>query len=499
MKKFRLAPQLAAAFMAAALLGACSGKSNNPPSASTFEPTLTAPATLDDVVDLYSAYVNTPELWGAYNVHDPSVMHADDGYWYAYSTDASYGDVHEVGIQVRRSADLIQWEYLGSALGGTIPAMGAAFISEHGGTAYSSVWAPYAMKVGDQYRMYYSLSSPSPRLSVIGLLTSDSPEGPWTEQGLVVTSLDDTSIQTNAIDPSVVVTPDGQYWMTYGSAWDGIYVLQLDPETGLAKTDGDKGVRIAQRGVTDGVANGNIEGSEIIYNADLDKYFLFISYDWLSTKYNIRVGRGDHPWGPFYDYKGVDMNEFSDNVPMIVAPYKFTGHGGWQGTAHNAAFQDPDSGQWFIAHQGRPAINPAYFQMHVRKLAWTEDGWPIASPERYAGVEQTTISSDELVGNWDQIVLGYSVVPGYADEQTDPQLQVAFNLHIDAAGTLNGDAASTWTFAEPWLEMHWSNGYTDKVYVERGRDWENKVASTLLFTGLNGDGTAIWGKKLDSN
>ncbi|MEO6632634.1 MAG: hypothetical protein ABIN13_12950 [Mucilaginibacter sp.] len=31
--------------------------------------------------------------------------------------------------------------------------------------------------------------------------------------------------------------------------------------------------------------------------------------------------------------------------------------------------------------------------------------------------------------------------------------------------------------------------------IERERDWENKITTTLVFTGLNNKGTAIWGIK----
>ena len=57
-------------------------------------------------------------------------------------------------------------------------------------------------------------------------------------------------MQTNAIDPSVIVTPNGEHWMVYGSAWDGIYSLKLNPATGLALVGDDKGIRIANRGFT---------------------------------------------------------------------------------------------------------------------------------------------------------------------------------------------------------------------------------------------------------
>ena len=84
--------------------------------------------------------------------------------------------------------------------------MGSAYITAQGGTPFNSLWAPYVMKVGNEYRLYYSLSSAVSRLSVIGLATATSPEGPWTEKGLAVTSKNDPTVQTNAIDPTVVVT-----------------------------------------------------------------------------------------------------------------------------------------------------------------------------------------------------------------------------------------------------------------------------------------------------
>jgi arabinan endo-1,5-alpha-L-arabinosidase len=85
-------------------------------------------------------------------------------------------------------------------------------------------------------------------------------------------------------------------------------------------------------------------------------------------------------------------------------------------------------------------------------------------------------------------------VPGYSVEQTSPDFQTPINLTIAANGSLNRNTANTWTYNAPWLELKWSNGFTDKVFVQKGRDWENKK-NTIIFTGLNNQGTAIWGKK----
>jgi arabinan endo-1,5-alpha-L-arabinosidase len=462
-------------------------------SADTTKQTTTA-FDVGSITDTYadiSAFIYYPK-WTVYNVHDPSIKKFGD-YYYSYSTDVAFGVDVRSGLQIRRSKDLVQWEYVGWVFS-SLPALGSQYIQSKGGTPFNALWAPYIMKVGSEYRLYYSLSSAVARLSVIGMATATAPDGPWTEKGLVVTSADDASIQTNAIDPTVVVTSSGEQYMYYGSAWDGIYILKLNAATGLAATSGDKGKRIANRGFTGGKYNGNIEGAEIIYNPDLKKYFLFISYDWLQTKYNVRVGRGDSPTGPFYDYNGHDINTNEDHGPMILAPYQFANQSGWQGTGHCAVFDD-GNGQYYMAHQARPGINSYFMDLHVRKISWTAEGWPIVSPERYANVTQTAIAASDIAGTYEKITLGYRVVPGYGTEQSSPDFQIAVDFKLDAGGTINGNASDKWTYASPWITLKYSNGDTYKLKVERERDWENRIASTIIFTGLDNTGTAIWGKK----
>lgn len=479
-----------------ALFSSCKKATVTPSTVTVTDTTRQTTQTFDinSIEDTYadvSAFTYYPK-WSVYNVHDPSIKKFGD-YYYCYSTDVGYGITVRQGIQIRKSKDLVQWQFVGWAFS-ELPQQGSQYIASMGGTPYNALWAPYILKYGSEYRLYYSLSSAVARLSVIGMATASSPEGPWTEKGIVVTSANDNAVQTNAIDPTVITTASGDQWMYYGSAWDGIYVLRLNPATGLASSSGDKGTRIANRGFTNGKYNGNIEGAEIIYNSDLKKYFLFISYDWLQTKYNVRVGRADNPQGPFYDYNGVDLNTNIDHGPMIVAPYQFTGHGGWQGTAHCGVFDD-GNGQFYMAHNGRPSVNSYFMDLHVRKISWTPDGWPVVSPERFANVANTAVATSELAGNWERIQLDYEVVPGYSAEQISSDLQLASTITLQANGTIAGNTTGTWTYNAPWLQIKWSTGSTENVKVDRERDWENKVATTLVFTGLNDQGVAVWGKK----
>ena len=432
--------------------------------------------------------------WRHYNVHDPVYWVEDDFTW-CYNTDVAFGNDVRPGIQIRRSINLVEWEFVGWAFPG-LPSRGANFIRSQGGEPVAGLWAPDVIKVDDEYRLYYSLASTaaSPRLSVIGLATSDRPQGPFIERDLVVTSLDDGTVQTNAIDPSIVIAEDGSHYMYYGSAWDGIYRLELNPDTGLAQRNGDKGSRVAQRGFTGGRVNGNIEGPDIIYNPEFDQYYLFIAYDWLETKYNVRVGRSDNATGPFYDIQGRDMNEEIDDLPLILAPYRFLDHGGWQGVSHPGIFEKNDT--FYMGHQGRPDVNPFFMVMHVRQLFWTEDGWPLVSPQRYAAEREAAVTEEEIAGQWEIIRFDYEVVPGYAEEQVDPGYSIAELVRLESDGSVSGAIAGSWSYNPPWLTLT-ADGTSWSLRVERGRDWENGVAETVLFTGLQENGYAVWGKKIE--
>ena len=52
----------------------------------------------------------------------------------------------------------------------------------------------------------------------------------------------------------------------------------------------------------------------------------------------------------------------------------------------------------------------------VREIYWSQDGWPMVAPERYAGVPNTEITEDDIIGSWEEITLNYqyqSQHPGF--------------------------------------------------------------------------------------
>nr|WP_157886935.1 family 43 glycosylhydrolase [Hymenobacter sp. PAMC 26628] len=101
---------------------------------------------INNITDTYAnvAALGSSAQWGPYNVHDPAVIKDDDGYYYMYSTDVGYGISDAAltpGLQIRRSKDLVQWEFVGWALKG-LPPLGVAYITQRGGVPNKLLWAP---------------------------------------------------------------------------------------------------------------------------------------------------------------------------------------------------------------------------------------------------------------------------------------------------------------------------------------------------------------------
>lgn len=433
-----------------------------------------------DYFDTYHEYWNQQENWTIYNVHDPSIY--KDGEWfYMYNTDVSMGGGTPFGAHKRRSMNLIDWEWLGTAFDGVPQSAVDFFLIHNPNYEDSGIWAPFLHKSGDEFRLYYSAPGGlvNQNLGFIGYATSSSAAGPWEDQGHVASSTPGDTI--NAIDPTVVIDEEtGQHWMAYGSYQMGIYIVELDPETGGLFTPGDRGHVVARRA---GGRHAAIEGPEIIYRNGW--YYLFVSYDWLEDYYNVRVGRATSPEGPYYDINGNDMTIFSDNSPMILFPYKFNHHVGWQGTGHNSVFKDGE--QYYIAHQGRPSTSIYNMVLHVRKIFWIDD-WPVISPQRYADVPQIDITEDMIYGQWEHIPMIYNM----SVTNLTPDI-----ITLDSIGRINGNSQNTWALNADTLTMSWFNGqYIDKLIVSQAWDWENRVL-TLVYTGMNQGGLNIWGKKIN--
>jgi len=496
--------------------------------------TYTAPAYSDDYAALSSWNYNTS--WNLANVHDPSVAKCGD-YYYMYGTDASYGNALDGHghFPYRRSKDLVTWDFLGTAMASP-PAWVKdslnAIRSRVGLAAISNpsygYWAPCVRKVGNIYRMYYCIVVDNfignglqnsaanfdytwTERAFIGMMEStDLATNVWTDKGYVISSVSDkgtnwsrTSYTTdwnayfkwNAIDPTYIVTPEGENWLIYGSWHSGIPAVKLDPVTGKPyqlSVLADYGSRVTRRVNSDANRWQAQEGPEIIYNPKTGYYYLFMAYDELSVAYNTRVCRSKSITGPYLGYSGTDITAGGDCFPIVTHPYKFNNHSGWVGISHCAIFQNPDTGDWYYSSQARLPANTngnaysnAIMMGHIRSIQWTEDGWPVVMPERYAAVPQTIIADNDLVGTWENITLNYV----YGVQQTSVALTLSANY--TASGALTG----TWSYDANKKILTIG---TTKLNVQRELNWEaSPRVPTIVYSGLNATGRSLWGKKVN--
>ena len=79
-----------------------------------------------------------------------------------YSTDVKVSGPAKAGIMVRKSKDLIHWDWVGYALDG-VPKEAAAW------TGATSLWAPDIKKIGDTFYLYYAASNFGVNRSFIGV------------------------------------------------------------------------------------------------------------------------------------------------------------------------------------------------------------------------------------------------------------------------------------------------------------------------------------------
>ena len=91
-----------------------------------------------------------------------------------------------------------------------------------------------------------------------------------------------------------------------------------------------------------------------------------------ASTYNIAVGRSADPAGPYLDADGVPLLE-DGGTSLLDTDGTMIGPGG------QSAYQLGES--TYLAYHYYDENLGGEFQLGVRELAWTEDGWPVARTE----------------------------------------------------------------------------------------------------------------------
>ena len=286
---------------------------------------------------------------------DPSsIVKCKDEYWVFYTGR---------GVPSYRSKDLVKWER-GPAVFKAAPEWIAKIVPDNRNMVY---WAPDIMKLGDRYLLYYSVSSMGKMTSAIGLATNPTldPEDSayhWSDQGFVVRTQDGDGY--NAIDPSVFHDTDGSLWLTFGSYWSGIKLIELESQTGHRR--GGALYSIAY--------NESIEASYLCRNENY--YYLFVNWGGCcqgpKSTYNIRIGRSKSVAGPYLDKAGVDMMHSGGSLFLA------TTNGPLIGPGHAGTLKGQGK-DWFTSDFEGDLRMDGRATLAIMPLRWNADGWPEAT------------------------------------------------------------------------------------------------------------------------
>jgi len=403
--------------------------------------------------------------------HDPAIYHDPVSMnYYVYGTEA----------KCLRSKDMISWENIGKVV--DKPSEDSI---NHVGTNH--IWAPDIVKVGNEYRLYCSNSAWGVRQSAIFLAVADTPEGPFIPKGIVLKSSNDVDV--NAIDANIIEDPKtNRQYMTYGSFWGGIHIVELDKTTGFAKEEGI-GTCIAKRPLW---CDGAIEGPYIIYNPDIDYYYLFVSYGSLKSDYNIRVARSKCVTGPYLDFDGREMTDLLDPDStlgyMVCCGYAFDDGISYMAPGHNSVLRDFDNEYYLVSHirehnfkGGEPST------MHIRKMLWSKDGWPVVSPEIYSGEKVQPLSKEDIIGTYERIKLAKTIPQGIS---TSVKMEFFENDTIMLADSIRGKYKLDDDFS---LTVTYGNTIEEFRFIPA---WDYELwKPTLVLTGKDNRGICIWAKK----
>ena len=446
--------------------------------------------------------------WKDASVHDPSIV-LDNGSYYIFGSH----------LAAAKTTDLMNWSMISSRVSNSnslipevLTEMEEAFEWAQTGT----FWAPDVIRLNDgRYYMYYCNCEGSKPLGCIGIAVADNIEGPYKNLGLILKSgmtdipseddeVYDATKDPNAVDPCVFYDAEGRLWMVYGSYSGGIFILEMDGETGFP----------LEKGYGKKLLGGNhlrIEGPYVIYNPLTQYYYMFLSYGGLAADggYNILVCRSKQPDGPYYDAEERDMIEcsgeddsFFDDIKAekygakLMGNYKWLTLDGEEGEkrrgivspGHNSAFYQEESGKYFLIFHTRFEDLGESHKVRVHQMLFNEDEWPVIAPYRYSGESIGHYGKDELVGPYKLINHGKDI---------SYEIKESLQITLYSNGKVEGDTMGTW-------KLKGDNDITieleDRIYKGKFlKEYDNYGEKFVMtFTALSEDGVAIWGSGLEA-
>lgn len=464
--------------------------------------------------------------------HDPSIFKDKDGTYYIFGT--------HMGLS--KTEDLKNWTNMDATFRASFTKEVQSQIrawnkDETAGQWFDYLWAPDVIwnPVMEKYCMYLSANGDNWKSNIV-LLTADEATGPYEYAGSVVMGgfisgdYDQTDVEQatgeatmakrytdygvrngkwghkypNCIDPCVFYDDNGNLYMSYGSWSGGIFMLELDENTGLR----DYSVKYEDNDHSDPyfgkkIAGGWYVSGEASYIQKIGNYYyLFVSYGALEAAggYNIRIFRSKYPDRDYVDEKGNTpfydsyVKNFNDNIGIrLFGGYKWrTFNYGQVAQGHNSAFVD-DDGRAYIVFHTRTTNGSEGHYVKVHQLFQNKEGWLVAAPFQTDGEVldyNKGIDMKTVAGQYEIILHELDI--DYANlEAKKPKF-----ANLNADGTITGAYEGSWELVDgkPYIYITVDGVCYSGVMLNM--KVENSTIETTVFTALGDTNqVTIWGVK----
>ncbi|BAV06427.1 arabinan endo-1,5-alpha-L-arabinosidase [Filimonas lacunae] len=271
-------------------------------------------------------------------IHDPSTIAQSDGKYYTFGTGGG-GLISDDG-----------WTWNSGAV-------------RPGGGA-----APDILKIGDRYLVVYGATGGglfgghNGKILTMWNKTLDPKSPDFKYSDPIVVASSDGIEDNDAIDPSLLLDPaTGKLWLTYGTYFGYIRLVQLDPKTGK-RVEGNKALNIAI----------DCEATDLIYRDGW--YYLLGTHgtccDGPNSTYNIVVGRSKKVTGPYVDNIGREMLKGGGKL-VVAAGDRLIGPGHFGRTVLGYGIEK------MSCHYEADLDQSGRSVLGIRPLLW-KNGWPVA-------------------------------------------------------------------------------------------------------------------------
>ena len=447
-------------------------------------------------------------------VHDPSVVVADDEVW-----------VFGSHLQVARTDDLMAWEQVAAGVDAANPIFDdvRSELAETFAWAQSdTLWAADVIQLADgRFYMYYNACKGDSPRSAMGVAVSDDVDGPYEDLGIILRSgmwdqpsedgtVYDARVHPNVVDPDTFFDADGGLWMVYGSYSGGIFVLRMDPATGLPLPGQGYGTHLV------GGNHSRIEAPSVMYDEESGYYYLFLSFGGLDADgaYNVRVARSTSPDGPYVDAEGNPMSQVKadPDLPLFddasIAPYGTkilgnhlfqrevgdpgTGPGvGYVSPGHSSTYVDETTGRMFLVFHSRFPGQGETHHVRVHEMFRNTRDWPVVAPYRYAEDgprhRRDALRRDDVVGQYALAEHGKAI---------SSEVARSVPVTLERSGRVTGALTGRWTWQGRDRVRVTADGQTYDGVVSR--QWEpDRQEWVVTFTVQSLAGVSLWGTQVE--